>query len=405
MNKNVPKLRFKGFNDEWSDYKIKELCKLSSGSTPSKLKKEYFTGDIPWVTSGELKNKCLYKTIDNITEMGREDARLKIYDIGTFLIAIYGLEAEGVRGKSTILGKQATISQACMALEPNSKMLSEYLYYWYEKYGNLIGLKYAQGTKQQNLSTNLVGDLNIHIPSLEEQEKIANFLSNVDKIIEEQEGKVKDLEVYKKGMMQKIFKQEIRFKDENGKEYPDWDRKTLKYVLREFSEKSKISNQYEVLSSTAVGVFKQSEYFNREIASADNTGYKVLKLHQIVLSPQNLWLGNINYNDRFDIGIVSPSYKIFDINNSLNKKFISYIIKNNRMLYEYKQASEQGASVVRRNLNLDLFYDIIVKLPCLKEQIKIANLLSNIDNIIEEENKKLEDLKEWKKGLLQQMFV
>ena len=75
------------------------------------------------------------------------------------------------------------------------------------------------------------------------------------------------------------------------------------------------------------------------------------------------------------------------------------------MLYEYKHASEQGASVVRRNLNMDLFYDILINIPCLEEQEKIAKFLSNIDNIVEEENKKLEDLREFKKGLLQQMFV
>ncbi|MFQ7566177.1 MAG: restriction endonuclease subunit S, partial [Clostridium perfringens] len=102
---------------------------------------------------------------------------------------------------------------------------------------------------------------------------------------------------------------------------------------------------------------------------------------------------------------VSPSYKIFNINKNLNEKYISYIIKTDRMLYGYKQASEQGASVVRRNLNMDLFYDILINIPCVEEQEKIANFLSNIDNIIEKESKKLEELKQWKKGLLQQLFV
>lgn len=73
------------------------------------------------------------------------------------------------------------------------------------------------------------------------------------------------------------------------------------------------------------------------------------------------------------MGIVSPSYKIFNINKNLNEKYISYIIKTDRMLYGYKQASEQGASVVRRNLNMDLFYDILINIPCVEEQEKIAN--------------------------------
>ena len=68
----------------------------------------------------------------------------------------------------------------------------------------------------------------------------------------------------------------------------------------------------------------QKEYFNRSIASDDNSGYKILKKNQIVFSPQNLWMGNINYNNKYEIGIVSPSYKVFDINKKFDKDYISY---------------------------------------------------------------------------------
>ena len=83
----------------------------------------------------------------------------------------------------------------------------------------------------------------------------------------------------------------------------------LRDILVERGERSNRNNQYEVLSSTVEGIYSQREYFKKEIASADNAGYKVIHLGDIVLSPQNLWMGNINYNDRFSIGIVSPSYK------------------------------------------------------------------------------------------------
>ena len=206
-------------------------------------------------------------------------------------------------------------------------------------------------------------------------------------------------------MIQKIFSQELRFKDENGEKYPKWKEKKLGDMLEEENIKTTINNEYEILSSTTNGLFSQLEYFNKEVASSNNIGYKILKRNRIVLSPQNLWMGNINFNDKFDIGIVSPSYKIFKVDNSVNSIFAKYIIKLPKMIFEYEQASEQGASVVRRNLNMDLFKTIKIKLPSLPEQEKIASLLSTIDKKIELEEKKLEELKEYKKGLLQQMFI
>ena len=84
-------------------------------------------------------------------------------------------------------------------------------------------------------------------------------------------------------------------------------------ILLERLERSRTNNQHEVLSSTVKGIFSQREYFSKDIASENNVGYKIIRLHDVVLSPQNLWMGNINYNDRFDIGIVSPSYKVFSM--------------------------------------------------------------------------------------------
>ena len=91
----------------------------------------------------------------------------------------------------------------------------------------------------------------------------------------------------------------------------------LSDILNEVSVKSTINNQYEILSSTANGLFLQKEYFNKQAASENNIGYKILKRNQLVLSPQNLWMGNININDKYDIGIVSPSNKIFDIDDNI----------------------------------------------------------------------------------------
>ena len=180
----------------------------------------------------------------------------------------------------------------------------------------------------------------------------------------------------------------------------------LSDFLSEVSEKSTIVNQYEILSSTANGLFLQSEYFNKQAASENNIGYKILRKGQLVLSPQNLWMDNININDKYEIGIVSPSYKIFNIDTKIiNQNILANWIKSPRALYDYMISSEQGASVVRRNLNIDLFNEITIKLPNIDVQNKLGKQISNLNKKIDLENDKLNKLLELKKGLMQNMFV
>lgn len=182
-----------------------------------------------------------------------------------------------------------------------------------------------------------------------------------------------------------------------------------KYRVRDFleevSEKTTLNNQHEVLSSTTKGLFSQKEYFNQEVASEDNTGYKILRKGQIVLSPQNLYMGNINYNDNFPIGIVSPSYKTFEINSSFNKTYIAYMMKTHRALYMYMSVSEQGASVVRRNLNMDDFLDLQFEIHRTDLQDKIAYQLQSIANKITLEENILQGYVSQKNGLLSKMFI
>ena len=153
-------------------------------------------------------------------------------------------------------------------------------------------------------------------------------------------------------------------------------------------------------------MFLQKEYFNKQAASENNIGYKILKRNQLVLSPQNLWMGNININTKYDIGIVSPSYKIFNIDSKIiNIDFFNNWIKSSRALYEYMISSEQGASIVRRNLNIDMFYEITINAPYIEKQNKIGSQIKNVNKKIDLEIDKLEKLNELKKGLTQNMFV
>ena len=385
-------MRFPEFSGEWDYSTIGSEFEMYSGNTPSRLDKEQFNGDGNWISSGELKEHYIYDTKEKITEDAASCNNLRLLPIGTFVIAIYGLEAEGVRGTGSIIKKKSTISQACMAFSSKGAITNEFLYSWYKKHGNLIGLKYAQGTKQQNLSYDIISQFKISYPSKKEQKKLEDFISLLDERLATQNKIIEKMESLINGIYDKVLWQSNK-------------QTSLSEILVERNERTTINNQYQVLSSTAKGLYRQSDYFDKEVASANNIGYKVLRFGDIVLSPQNLWLGNINYNDLFEIGIVSPSYKVFSIRNSYNPYYVSCFLKTPKALYEYTNASEQGASVVRRNLDINAFMAICFPMPNKILQDKTSERLRKINMKLDIEKQIHERLNVQKQYLLRQMFI
>lgn len=169
----VPKLRFSEFDDQWNHYNLEDVIEsFVNGQTPSRNVDSYWGGDIPWISSGELKYNRIKSSIEQITSDGKTNANLKLLSKNTFLMAIFGLEAAGTRGSCVITDIEVTISQACMALIPKKdKITTEFLYYWYLKVGEQYGMKYTQGTKQQNYNKELLEKLPIILPKIWQNSK------------------------------------------------------------------------------------------------------------------------------------------------------------------------------------------------------------------------------------------
>ena len=176
---------------------------LYSGNTPSRLNKEHFKGTVNWISSGELKEHYIYSSKEQISEEAAKS--LKLLPVGTFVIAIYGLEAEGVRGTGSIIQEPSTISQACMSFIPKGVIENEFLYSWYKKHGNVIGIRYAQGTKQQNLSYDILEKFMIVYPNTKEQEKLNKFISLLDERIATQNKIIEDLKKLKSAISKKLL--------------------------------------------------------------------------------------------------------------------------------------------------------------------------------------------------------
>ena len=258
MSRNVPKLRFNGFDGELKSFKFKQLVKLQRGSSPRPIVKYITDSDdgVNWIKIGDVSKgeTIINSTKEKITKEGALKSRF--VQVGDLI-----LSNSMSYGRPYIMGIDGYIHDGWFVLRDyENNFKRDYLCQLLTS--SVIQKQYkklAAGGVVDNISSELVNSVSIKLPSLQEQEKIVNFLSKVDSIIEKQEKKVQYWNSYKKGMMQKIFSQKIRFKDENGMDYPEWEKKNLKYVLSEISEKTKENNQYEVLSSTANGVFKQSD--------------------------------------------------------------------------------------------------------------------------------------------------
>ena len=388
LNKNykVPKLRFPEFNDNWEENILSSYAYIISGGTPDTTNQKYWNGEINWFTPTEIGiEKYVSESQRKITSLGLSKSSAKLINANSIL-----LTSRATIGAISINKKDCSTNQGFQSLIPNGINLN-YLYYLIStrKFQNKLFIHSSKSTFLE-ISHKEISKLKINVPiNKYEQEKIGLFFDLIDNKIQIIKNKIDILKKYKEGVFLGTRKCSKKI--------------ALKTILSEVNIKTKYNNQYEILSSTAIGLFSQKEYFKHQVASENNVGYKVIKKGQLLFSPQNLWLGNINLNNDFEIGIVSPSYKIYDIDNLINSSWLISMLKSQNMLYKYKQISEQGASVVRRNLDLSQFLEITLDIP--DNQIQIGITLEAIDKKINALSILLMNLKNLKMHLLNEMFI
>ena len=401
MERNVPKLRFNGFNDEWKKSTFKELTKKVGPKNKNNEEFKVYSisnkyGFIPQdeqFENSRLDNldKSAYKVVRK-GDFAYNPARINVGSIGLLE------EESGIVSSLYVCFR--------FAENLNNQFFKEYFSTY--KFNKDVLRNVEGGVRDYLFYENFIR-LKVNVPSKEEQERIANFLTKVDKIIEKQEEKVKNLENYKKGMMQKIFSQEIRFKDENGEEYPEWEEKKLGELGVFFRGHSYNSN--DVIDEGLL-VLRSNNINNNKINYDDLQFVKKKCNDNIKLKDKDIIIcmangskklvgkaGEFIENYRYEQITVGAFCSIYRTNNNIAK----YLFQ----LKEYqKYLCILLAGTNINNLKNSDLEELIFKIPSSsKEVVKIDKILSNINSIIDKENNKLEKLKQWKKGLLQQMFV
>ena len=387
---NVPNLRFPEFEGEWEESTIGEMFDLYSGNTPSRLNKEHFKGTVNWISSGELKEHYIYSSKEQISEEAAKS--LKLLPVGTFVIAIYGLEAEGVRGTGSITQEPSTISQACMSFIQKGEIENEFLYSWYKKHGNVIGIRYAQGTKQQNLSYDILEKFRIAYPNTKEQEKLNKLISLLDERISTQNKIIEDLKKLKSAII--------------GIEYTPNTKTTshIGNVIEQISKRNKNNAIQNVLSvSNRQGFIKQSDQFeNRNVASEDTSNYKIVEKNDFAFNPARINVGSIARLTTFEKGIVSPMYICFRTQENVAPEYIDFFFESKHFYYEIQKRLEGS---VRQCLSFEGLCNIPFSLPSLEMQQRIGKRLFTLGQKIKTETDLLELLNKQKQYLLRQMFI
>ena len=259
-----------------------------------------------------------------------------------------------------------------------------------------------QGSNISNVNQSIIDNLQISIPCKGEQQKIVAILTTQDRVIELKENRLAEKQRQKKYLMQQLLTGKKRLPGFSG----EWKKVKIGSFIKEIDERSTVNNQYEILSVTKNGMVFQSSHFNKQIASENNVGYKVVRRGNLAFSTMNLWMGSLDTLRICNIGIVSPAYKVFEFNQSLIVvNFAENYMKSAEMIWLYKANSEQGASIVRRNLDLQALLNSEVALPDISEQNAIAEVLSAADREIGLLRQDIEQEKQKKKALMQLLLT
>ena len=391
----MPPLRFPEFTDEWKRTSIGNMFELYSGNTPSRLEKDQFVGKINWITSGELKNHYIAATNETISEEAAANNNLRLLPIGTFVIAIYGLEAAGVRSTGSITTEASTISQACMAFLPKGDISNEFLYSWYMKHGNTIGLRYAQGTKQQNLSYDIIERFKISYPKELEQRKLEKFISLLDRRIEVQSGLINKLESLISGITLSVVKSD------------DCESILLSKVLTERNEVN--SAQYDIYSvSVSQGVVNQVDYLGRSFAAKDTSNYNVVHYGDIVYTKSptgDFPYGIIKRSNQVEPVAVSPLYGVYiPVSNDIGC-FLHYYFCNAVSTKNYLHKLIQKGAKNTINITNQRFLENTIKVPNAEKLATAMKLLNQLSVKKQSAEELLSLYRKQKRYFLSQMFI
>lgn len=409
-NNYFPLLRFPAFQstEQWKTKKLGDIAELYAGATPSTSVLEYWTeGTIPWMSSGEVHNGQIFETEKKITTLGYDRSSTKMVPANTVIVALAGQGK--TRGSVAITRISLCTNQSLCSILPNETYDSDYLYFFLKsQYETLRFISSGDGTRG-GLNLQMLRDFLIPFPSLEEQHIIALFLSSIDSFISSINGKVEQLKIHKKSLMQKLFPQkgqtvpEFRFPEfeKDGA----WEEKELGKLIVEIAEFTSRRNNVPLYSLTIEdGVSPKTDRYERNfLVKKEGDNFKVVHPDDFVSNPMNLRFGAIGYNKESFKVCVSGYYDVFRFKDKGTSSFWINYMKSNWALDMYDRIAI-GSLYEKRRVHFSNLLRMKLLVPKYSERLKISEYLSSMDEVISLYSKKASLLEQHKKGLMQQLF-
>ncbi|MGC3804838.1 restriction endonuclease subunit S [Enterococcus faecium] len=415
---NVPKIRFKGYAEEWEERKFESLLDkkdgIRRGPFGSALKKEFFVSESEYVVY-EQQNAIYdnYETRYNITKEKFEE--LSKFELKPTDFIMSGAGTIGRISKVPNGINKGVFNQALIRFRIN-KSITDSEYFVQFVRADFMQRKLT-GANSGSAITNLVPmsevkNWIIKVPKINEQQKIGSFFKQLDDTITLHQRKLDLLKETKKGFLQKMFPKngakvpEIRFPGFTE----DWEQRKLGEVVERVTRKNKKLESIRPLTISAQeGLIDQNEFFNKTVASRDVSGYYLVKKGEFAYNKSYSngypW-GAVKRLNQYDMGVLSTLYIVFK-----PKKIDSdFLEKYYDTTYWYKEVSKHAAEGARNHGLLNIaasdFFETEIVMPLkIEEQQKIGNFFKQLDDTIALHQRELDSLKEMKKSLLQQMFV
>ena len=376
---NKPRIRFRGFTEDWEQRKLDDIAKIKTGGgTPKTANPEYWSGNIPWIQSsdlveGDIVHVNINKFINN-NALKNSAAKLISRD-SIALVTRVGV------GKVAVINQDFTTSQDFLSLSDfdgsDIKFLAYQLYRLMQE-----NAKVLQGTSIKGITKTELIEQSISIPSSgQEQNLISAVLSKIDSIITLHQCKLKKLNLAKKSLLQKLFPRNgsqipgVRFKG-----FTDaWEHRKFSDITYLSGIKNKENKPYESYSiSNEFGFIPQDEQFENggTMKTADKSMYYIVSQNSFAYNPARINVGSIGYYDKPNNVIVSSLYEVFKTTDIVNDKFLWHWFKSNQFNRLIEKYQEGG-------VRLYFYYDKLCKgtidLPTINEQNKISNLLYSLD--------------------------
>ena len=402
---NKPRIRFKGFNDDWEQRKLGDIATFSKGNGYSKS--DLAPSGEPIILYGRLYTnyETTIRNVDTFVELKDKSV---ISQGGEVIVPASGEIAEDISRASVVKNQGIIIGGDLNVIKVNHLLNPTFLALTISNGEQQKELsKRAQGKSVVHLHNSDLQEVNLTFPLLNEQKEISSLFEKMDSVITLHQCKLEKLKLTKKALLQKLF-------PKNGKHIPEIRFKgfTDAWEQRKFSEitylsgiKNKENKPYESYSiSNEFGFIPQNEQFENggTMKTADKSMYYIVTQNSFAYNPARINVGSIGYYDKPDNVIVSSLYEVFKTTEIVNDKFLWHWFKSNQFNHLIEKYQEGG-------VRLYFYYDKLCKgtieLPTIDEQNKISNLLESLDLYITLHQRKLERLQEVKKGLLQKMFV